>query len=41
MSGSRVVPIHYDADPSYYDYMFSKINGLLFTGGGADFEKGT
>lgn len=33
MAGAQVVPIHYDGDKNYYDFIFERINGLLFPGG--------
>eukprot|EP00299_Pterocystis_sp_00344_P013412 c6569_g1_i1.p1 GENE.c6569_g1_i1~~c6569_g1_i1.p1 ORF type:complete len:323 (+),score=63.20 c6569_g1_i1:32-1000(+) len=32
--GARVIPIHYNIDPSEIPQVFSRINGILFTGGG-------
>jgi len=34
MAGARVVPIYYDAPKEYYDNLLTKLNGVLFTGGG-------
>ena len=36
MAGAQVVPIHYDGDQSYYDFIFERINGLLFPGGSVE-----
>lgn len=37
MSGARVVPIRVDHSYSELDYLFTRLNGILFTGGSADF----
>jgi len=33
MSGAQAVIVPFDETKEYYDNLFSKINGLLFTGG--------
>jgi len=40
-SGARVVPIHYRSPPSSLQMLVSKLNGVLFTGGGTDLRPGT
>lgn len=37
MGGARVVPIRIDHSFTEFDNLFSKLNGILFTGGNADF----
>jgi gamma-glutamyl hydrolase len=37
MSGARVVPIRIDHSFSEIDYLFTRLNGILFTGGTANF----
>lgn len=37
-SGARVVPIHSNGDSDYYDWIFARINGILFPGGGEAFD---
>ena len=37
MSGARVVPVRIDHSYSELDYLFPRLNGLLFTGGSANF----
>ena len=37
MAGARVVPIRVDHSFQEFDYLFSRLNGILFTGGDADF----
>ena len=41
MGGARVVPIRVDHSYSELDYLFSRLNGILFTGGAADFWTNT
>ncbi|KRX03545.1 hypothetical protein PPERSA_12675 [Pseudocohnilembus persalinus] len=41
MAGARVVPIYYDAPKEYYDNLLTKLNGVLFTGGGQYFDNST
>lgn len=41
MAGARAIPIFYDTDHATLDDQFSKINGILFPGGGADLSKGS
>lgn len=33
MAGARVVPVHYNSTFEELDFLFSRINGILFTGG--------
>ena len=39
--GARVVPIHYNSTQAELQDVFSKINGVLFPGGGADLDNTT
>jgi len=38
-SGARVVPLHYDAPEEELRFLFSKINGIIFPGGGTEIRK--
>ena len=38
MSGAQVVPILSFSSTDYLDSILSKVNGVLFTGGGMDFD---
>jgi len=38
-AGARVVPIPYDAPAENITYLLKQLNGVLFTGGGADLNK--
>jgi gamma-glutamyl hydrolase len=38
MSGAQVVPIFAYNDTAYLDDILSKVNGVLFTGGGIEFD---
>ncbi len=38
MSGAQVVPILSYSDQSYIDNLLPKLNGVLFPGGGVDFD---
>ncbi|KAK3789568.1 hypothetical protein RRG08_016247 [Elysia crispata] len=40
-AGARVVPIRGKERPEYYRYMFKRINGVLFPGGGANTTQGS
>ncbi|OMJ89508.1 hypothetical protein SteCoe_8304 [Stentor coeruleus] len=37
MAGARVVPIRIDHSYAEFDYLFPRLNGILFTGGSANF----
>lgn len=40
-AGARVVPIHYNSTQSQLAYLLSRLNGVLFTGGGTDLSPGS
>jgi len=39
-SGARVVPLHYRSSPAELQSLVSRLNGVLFTGGGTDLRPG-
>ena len=41
MAGGRVVPIHYNSTTAELSYLLSRLNGVLFTGGGTDLSPGS
>src|SRR4051812_12028512 len=40
-AGARVVPIHYRSNATTLRWLASKLNGVLYTGGGTDLLPGT